>query len=274
MGLDLRRLAGVADVVWLVFDSLRYDVASSALANHRTPNLARWLSPIGGWERRETPGTFTLAAHMAFFHGFLPTLASAPAAPRLMALAYDGSRTIGPQTLCFESAPNVIAGFRSLGYRTICIGGVGFFNRRNPLGNVLPSLFCEAHWDPAFSVTSHPSPVAQVDLAVTLLSKLPRTQRVLLYINFSATHTPHRYYDKSPGAIESVGTQTAALAHIDGELPRLVAALTARGPIACLMMADHGEAYGEDGRYGHRISHPTVTTVPYAELELGLLLHA
>jgi hypothetical protein len=29
-------------------------------------------------------------------------------------------------------------------------------------------------------------------------------------------------------------------------------------------MADHGEAHGEDGRHGHRIAHPTVTTVPYA----------
>ena len=35
--------------------------------------------------------------------------------------------------------------------------------------------------------------------------------------------------------------------------------------LVALLMADHGEAYGEDGRRGHRIAHPTVTTVPYAE---------
>jgi hypothetical protein len=34
------------------------------------------------------------------------------------------------------------------------------------------------------------------------------------------------------------------------------------------MMGDHGEAYGEDGQFGHRIAHPTVTTVPYAEFLL------
>ena len=36
-----------------------------------------------------------------------------------------------------------------------------------------------------------------------------------------------------------------------------------------LLMADHGEAHGEDGRRGHRLAHPTVTTVPYAECLLG-----
>jgi hypothetical protein len=30
-------------------------------------------------------------------------------------------------------------------------------------------------------------------------------------------------------------------------------------------MADHGDAFGEGGRWGHRLAHPTVTTVPYAE---------
>ena len=34
------------------------------------------------------------------------------------------------------------------------------------------------------------------------------------------------------------------------------------------LMADHGEAHGEDGRFGHRIAHPSVTTVPYADFIL------
>jgi hypothetical protein len=33
-------------------------------------------------------------------------------------------------------------------------------------------------------------------------------------------------------------------------------------------MADHGEAHGEDGHRGHRLAHPTVTTVPYAHFFL------
>ena len=32
--------------------------------------------------------------------------------------------------------------------------------------------------------------------------------------------------------------------------------------IAC---SDHGTLYGEDGYVGHRVAHPIVSTVPYAE---------
>lgn len=59
------RLVGTLDI-------LRYDVAAGLYAAGRTPHLAAVLPP-GGWERRHTPGNFTLAAHAAFFAGFLPT---------------------------------------------------------------------------------------------------------------------------------------------------------------------------------------------------------
>jgi glucan phosphoethanolaminetransferase (alkaline phosphatase superfamily) len=67
---------------------------------------------------------------------------------------------------------------------------------------------------------------------------------------------------------DSVASQAAALAYVDSCLPPLFAALRRRGPCLCLVMADHGEARGEDGRFGHRIAHPTVTTVPYAHFVL------
>jgi glucan phosphoethanolaminetransferase (alkaline phosphatase superfamily) len=63
-------------------------------------------------------------------------------------------------------------------------------------------------------------------------------------------------------------SQAAALAYVDSQLPPLFAALRSRGACFCLFLADHGEAYGEDGRWGHRLAHPTVTTVPYAHFFL------
>src|SRR6059058_4893572 len=81
---DMNAIVGPANVLFATLDCLRLDVARDALADGRTPNLAAVLPP-GGWEARETPGTFTLAAHQAFFHGFLPTPAGNGPHPRLLA---------------------------------------------------------------------------------------------------------------------------------------------------------------------------------------------
>ena len=76
---------------------------------------------------------------------------------------------------------------------------------------------------------------------------------------------------------EAIGAMRFARLYVGGgtptflttpELRRLVAALRRRGPCFCIVFSDHGEAHGEDGRRGHRIAHPTVTTVPYANFLL------
>jgi arylsulfatase A-like enzyme len=72
-----------------------------------------------------------------------------------------------------------------------------------------------------------------------------------------------------PGAsADSLQTHAAALEYVDGQLPPLFAALQGRGPTLAILCSDHGTAYGEDGYSGHRIGHPTVWTVPYAEIVL------
>src|SRR5262249_51220954 len=87
---DMNQVVGRANVLFVTFDCLRYDVAVRALSGGLTPNLAAVLRP-GGWEARETPGTFTLAAHQAFFHGFLPTPVGNGPHPRPFAVEFEGS---------------------------------------------------------------------------------------------------------------------------------------------------------------------------------------
>src|SRR5262245_19672869 len=113
----MHRVVGHANILFVTFDCLRHDVACRALAAGRTPTLAALLPP-DGWEARETPGTFTLPAHLAFFHGFLPTPPGPGPHARLFALEFEGSLTIGPHTWTFHGVDNIIAGFRALGYRT------------------------------------------------------------------------------------------------------------------------------------------------------------
>jgi hypothetical protein len=56
------------------------------------------------------------------------------------------------------------------------------------------------------------------------------------------------------------------LRYVDAHVPRLMAALVRRGPAFVIACSDHGTLYGEDGYVGHRVGHPIVTTVPYAEI--------
>src|SRR5262245_24986776 len=195
--IDMHQVVGRADVLFVTLDCLRLDVARRCLACGRTPQLGRLLG-AAGWEARETPGTFTLPAHLAFFHGFLPTPLGPGPHPRLLALDFEGSLTITRQTFTFTGVDNVIAGFRALGYRSFCVGGVGFFNQRNPLGRVLPGYFDESVWHPSLGVAARDSARNQVRTAVEWLAGVPHRQRVLLFLNVSATHPPHAYY--LPGA--------------------------------------------------------------------------
>jgi Sulfatase len=267
--MNVNSLIGTHDFLFITLDTLRYDVAVKCLNTGQTPNLAKLL-PGGNWESRHSPGSFTYAAHQAFFAGFLPTLDRPGKHPRLFALSFAGSETTSPDTCVFETA-NIIAGFGKQGYHTICIGGVGFFNKQNPLGNVLPGMFAESHWHTGLGVTDPNSTEHQVQLAIDLLSKLPADQRVFLFINISALHQPNCIF--TPGTTEdSAQTQGAALAYVDRCLPPLLQAMQQRAPVMGIICSDHGTAYGEDNYIGHRLSHSTVWTVPYAEFVLPHIL--
>ncbi len=263
--IDVNTLIGTHDVLLITIDTLRYDVARDAIRAGRTPNLAAVL-PGGVWEPRHTPASFTYAAHQAFFAGFLPTPIAPGKHPRPFAVRFPGSETIARQTFVFD-APDIVSGLAALGYHTLCIGGVGFFNKQSALGNILPSLFLESHWAPELGVTDPRSTENQVALAVERLDALPPGRRVFLFLNVSAIHQPNRFYLE--GAVEdSIASHAAALAYVDHHLPRLFEAVRRRGPVFCILCSDHGTAYGEDGYHGHRLGHPVVWTVPYAEFIL------
>lgn len=264
--LNANRLVGTHDVLFITLDTLRYDVAAELHARGHTPNLSALL-PAGGWERRHTPGSFTFAAHAAFFAGFLPTPARPGRHPRLFALRFPGSETTGDETAVFD-APDIVSGFRARGYHTICIGGVGFFNKLTPLGNVFPSLFDESHWAPELGVTDPRSTENQVNLALARLAALPRDRRVFLFLNVSAIHQPNRFY-LAGATDDTIESHAAALEYADGALGKLFAGVKQRGPGFAVVCSDHGTAYGEDGYHGHRLAHPTVWDVPYAEFSWG-----
>lgn len=262
--LNAAALIGTRDVLFVTLDTLRYDVAARLHAAGRTPNLSAHLP--NGWEKRHTPGSFTFAAHAAFFAGFLPTPAVPGRHHRLFALKFPGSETTTPETAVFD-APDVVAGLRGRGYHTLCVGGVGFFNKLTPLGGVLPGLFDESHWSPGLGVTDPRSTEHQVNLVLERVAALPTERRVFAFLNVSAIHQPNRFY--LPGATDdTLESHAAALEYVDGHLGRLFRGLRQRRSWLAIVCSDHGTAYGEDGFVGHRLAHPTVWDVPYAEFLL------
>lgn len=259
---NMQEIVGTHDILFITLDTLRYDAACEALQRGLTPNIAAYL-PNHEWEERHSPGSFTYAAHHAFFAGFLPTPVLPGKHPRLFAANFPGSETTAPTTYVFDT-PDIVTGLESVGYHTICIGGVGFFNKQSALGSVLPNLFMESHWSPALGVTDAASTANQIAVALDCLQRLSSEQRVFLFLNISALHQPNRMYQN--GAIEdSYETHLLALAYVDSQLPILFDVMHDRHPTFVILCSDHGTAYGEEGYWGHRIAHPVVWTVPYAE---------
>lgn len=259
-------IVGTHHLLFITLDTLRYDVAQQCRESNQTPNLNQYL-PTEGWEERHSPGSFTYAAHQAFFAGFLPTPITPGRHPRLFALRFPGSETTTAETFVFD-APDIVTGLSLIGYYTLCIGGVGFFNQQTPLGCVLPSLFEESHWSSTLGVTDPHSLENQIDLIENSLSKLSEEQLLFLFVNVSAIHQPNYFYQ--PGATQdTLETHAAALRYVDEHLPKLFNLVRQKGPTFCILCSDHGTAYGEEGYHGHRVGHPVVWTVPYAEFFLS-----
>jgi arylsulfatase A-like enzyme len=266
-------MVGTHDVMWIVLDSVRFDVAQRAHERGETPNLSSLIPR--GWECRHSPGTFTLPSHSAMFSGFLPTPKERPKSGSIAAPRMPGIDALSADTFLFDEAgiPQALA---ARGYRTVCIGGVGFFANIIPITKLLPSFFQETFWKPRYGPGRRDAIGAQWKVAQQVLEETE--QPLLLFMNVATTHHPTAMYlegatDSTP---ESVESQAASLRFADQELAPLCEALLARRfqrPTVLILCSDHGDAFGEDGLWGHRLSHPTVLNIPYAHIVLDATTH-
>ena len=255
-----RERVGRADLALVTLDTLRFDVARRELAAGRTPAFAR-LFP-GGWEARHTPSSFTLGAHLSFLAGFLPTPARPGRHARPFAARFAGSETTGADAFVFgeRDLPRALS---ARGYRTLCVGGVGFFDPATPLGAQLTEGFDDVRFESAFRVTEPDGLARQVEAIAAHGRGLQPGERRFTLLNVASLHQPNRHYVEG-AATDDVATHAAALRYVDGQLESLVTSLR-RGPLWLIVCSDHGTAYGEDGYTGHRLGHDVVWTVPYAE---------
>jgi hypothetical protein len=259
---NMNEIAEQMDILFMTLDTLRFDVADRLFREGRTPHFAQFLPD--GWQKCHAPGSFTFASHQAFFAGFLPTPAAPGRHTRLFAAHFAGSETTTTQTLTFET-PDIVSGFRQKGFKTVCIGGVGFFNKKTALGRVLPDLFEESYWTEQFGVSEKWSTTHQFEKAADIVAATGQ-QPLFLFINISALHQPNWFYGKTPNETkqDNIETHAAALQYVDSQLPLLFSALQSKRDTFCIICSDHGTAYGEEGFWGHRLAHPMVWEVPMA----------
>lgn len=257
----MKNLVKTHNILFITLDTLRYDVAIEAQNSGLTPNINKY----GLWEKRHSPGNFTYSSHHAFFAGFLPTPSFPGKHARLFASDFSGSETTGSDTYVYDEA-NFIEALGNNGFDTICIGGVGFFNKKTKLGNVLPSMFKQSHWNESFGVADRKSTQNQVGFCIDILNKIQN--KFLLFLNISAIHQPNYFY-LDDSKIDSKKSHLEALKYVDIQLKSLFNYIKiSKKPTFCILTSDHGTLYGEDGYIGHRISHEIVTTVPYMDFRI------
>lgn len=265
-GPDMNCIVGTSDILFLCYDTLRYDAAKNAEAKGTTPVINRY----GSWEKRHAAGNFTYPSHHAMFAGFLPVPWDCKSMMEARPLFFPKDIGLGRKapegSFAFEGA-TFVEGLAKAGYETICIGGVSFFNKRTELGRVFPSMFQKSYWKPAFGCSCKDSAQNQFQWAMQLLERHDSSRRMFLYINISAIHYPNYFYLEGAPS-DCLETHEAALAYVDRQLEPLLEAFRRRGSTFVIACSDHGSCYGEKGKQFHGLNNDTVNTVPYMEFLL------
>jgi hypothetical protein len=250
-------------VLFVTLDSCRYDTFAASDA----PNLKR----VGNLHRAQSPGSFTFSYHSAMFVGFTPGVPDVeepytnPAFARIFRLGQDSGARASKSWVQL-SGRNIIDGFRRLGYLTVGTGSVGWFDP-----NLMTSRPLIRPFDKYFYAGDHFSLRKQVDFVMKETDGVD--QPLFVFINVGETHQPYWYegaqweIDKGPcrsfeegnDADESRWKQRACLEFVDTELAPVLERFENANALIC---ADHGDAWGEDGQWGHGFNHPKVFEVP------------
>jgi hypothetical protein len=281
------------DIRFITVDSCRYDSAKVA----QTPNLDK----IGSLRKGETSGSYTYPAHQAFFIGDIPRIVEGQMQyidgfDQVWRSA--SARQTNKPVFCLFDAPDIITHYQRVGYNVQGYGGVGFFNK-NDRNNSLPKLFLNFHYFDA-SINSHPYekiprtertlPLGNIDL---ISASLDKDVPYFLFVNSPATHIPYdtpgtnpdndyldlikrvyveqnlkRKHNKgelpfTPDEIAFLKhTQVNALEWVDHQVGELLSRLPLRRPTLTIVCADHGEEFGDNGRFGHAHVDKSVLEVP------------
>lgn len=267
--------------VLITLDSCRYD----SLIKANTPNLDKLGKIYSAW----TPATYTLPAHISFFTGILPMVhEDLPYLNRFNKQLFKMHKAgaslggeAGSKTLNLKaSKKDMIHGLKEQGFYTVGSGAANWFDK-----DVLVKNYND------FKYVRAQSAEAQINYITDKLIKNAQQKRFFAFINFYETHTPYMHYgndreEYSMNARDHMvfppyedskkrnelgeklhAAQVKAAEHLDEALGKFFPLLPQNTIV--IVTADHGEAFGEDGYWGHGIYHPLVMNVPMMSFMLN-----
>jgi len=248
----------------ITIDSLRWDTTRKA----KTPNLEKLFRAYGQkWVKVYAQATYTLPAHVAIFEdGHFPSN-ELDDVPQIYTrrkkfrifkseLSWNKKRRVLYPT---PPADNIVKGFSKLGYWTVGVGGVHWFDSRFPTSNFwCPRYFDEFYWAPEFGEEYPDAFERQIGIIKTL--SLEREKKVFFFLNISSTHRPCR-------GDNSVRGQAKALEYVDKHIMQVINLVSK--PVHWFILSDHGTCFKKsDGANHHGFYHPKVMEIPMVSLLL------
>jgi arylsulfatase A-like enzyme/Flp pilus assembly protein TadD len=212
------------NVLLITLDTVRADrLGCYGYARARTPNLDALAKRGVRFERAYATVPYTLPAHASILTGLYPPAHG-------LHVNFQGSVP--------AEAQSVAAGFQAAGYRTGALVASGVLDRRFGLARGFDS-YDDLHDRPLNQSSQVERPGSEVSAAA------------VKWLEQASSHDP---YEPPEGFRDFAEPYDGEIAFVDVQVGRLVAALERLGKLAntwIVVVADHGEAFGEHGEFGH-----------------------
>ena len=248
--------------VIITLDSCRWDTFQKA----KMP----FIKEKAVFRKAYSHGTYTLPSHKSIYQGILPSVNEDIQYYNRFskALFRIAHRNVSADSLVtFKGGtPDIITGFKDIGYYTFGIGAMEWFKHQELTSNFDDFYYTGINAEKQLKIFS--------DTVANL--KIP----FFSLINIGETHEPFEFGRqikpnlnsrarmrafKDFGFLETdFEKQILACSYLDTIIEKLVLKLmqiTQRGTVV-VICSDHGECFGEDELYGHGFYHPKIMEVP------------
>jgi arylsulfatase A-like enzyme len=224
------------NVLLITLDTVRADrLGCYGYARARTPNLDALAKRGVRFERAYATVPYTLPAHASILTGLYPPAHG-------LHVNFQGSVP--------AEAQSVAAGFQAAGYRTGALVASGVLDRRFGLARGFDS-YDDLHDRPLNQSSQVERPGSEVSAAAVKWLEQASSKPFFAWVHFYDAHDP---YEPPEGFRDFAEPYDGEIAFVDVQVGRLVAALERLGKLAntwIVVVADHGEAFGEHGEFGH-----------------------